>query len=276
MDENIRYHIINSLKIYDIVYYQDKNAAMMYCPRCKINGYNKNKKKLIINFDKDVFNCWVCNYSGRISRLYKEFSAQFDKDIYKLLISYNDSTKQFKNGHNVNVDIKNVLFPLLYNDNTRCIIDYFYNKGITYDKVLKYHISYDANYNVYIPSINKNYEIEGYFIVDIVNNRKRYIGNYNSVFNKINFNLNHSDIYLVESPLDAIYLDVNNVIVLFGTKSKLLLDSEIFEYIYGSGKSNIIIKFDDDATDTANKLSKFLKMYMDRNIVVEPLVKVIK
>lgn len=272
MINDVYYYIIESFKMYDIVYYQDRNAAMMYCPKCKLNGYKKDKKKLIINFNKKVFNCWVCNYSGRLYKLYKEYSPCYNKDIYAILLHQYDDVKTVDN--NKCLDIGNVLFPLLNSQDTTCIIDYLRSKGISYDKILKYHISYDSNYNIYIPSIDNNCKIDGYFFIDPLNDKKRYIGNNNDIFNKIRFNSSCNNIYLVESPLDAIYLDVDNVIVLFGVKNKLQLDSAIFKYVYENRNKNVIIRFDDDATGAAVELLKSLRKYIESKIIIEPLNKI--
>ena len=50
-------------------HYKSKDEYLFYCPKCK-----HHKKKLSLNFDKNVFKCWICDYIG--------------KDIGKLVYSY--------------------------------------------------------------------------------------------------------------------------------------------------------------------------------------------
>ena len=42
---------------------------LFYCPSC-----NHHKKKLSVNLDKNVFKCWICDFSGNsIRRLIRKF-----------------------------------------------------------------------------------------------------------------------------------------------------------------------------------------------------------
>ena len=40
-------------------YYNSGDEMLFHCPRC-----NHHKPKMSVNIDKDVFKCWVCDYSG--------------------------------------------------------------------------------------------------------------------------------------------------------------------------------------------------------------------
>lgn len=60
------------------------------CPRC-----NNNKKKLSINIKKNVFKCWVCEYSGRsLYRIIKAYAPDHIRSRWKEHISY-DLSKEF-------------------------------------------------------------------------------------------------------------------------------------------------------------------------------------
>jgi len=48
--------------------YRSGNEHLFFCPKC-----NHHKKKLSINFTKDKFKCWVCDFAGPIARLVKRF-----------------------------------------------------------------------------------------------------------------------------------------------------------------------------------------------------------
>ena len=46
------------------------------CPKC-----NHHKHKLSVNIDKDVFKCWICDYSGtKISPLIRKFAPAYYAD----------------------------------------------------------------------------------------------------------------------------------------------------------------------------------------------------
>ncbi len=44
-------------------YYKSNDEIIFFCPKC-----DHHKKKLSVNLNKNVFKCWVCDYSGRTLR----------------------------------------------------------------------------------------------------------------------------------------------------------------------------------------------------------------
>ena len=51
--------------------YQSGNELLFACPKC-----NHHKNKLSVNIERDVFKCWVCEYSGRsIYRLIRRYGS---------------------------------------------------------------------------------------------------------------------------------------------------------------------------------------------------------
>ena len=52
-------------------FYESQEEHLFYCPAC-----DHHKKKLSVNVDKNVFKCWICDFSGSsIRRLIKKFGT---------------------------------------------------------------------------------------------------------------------------------------------------------------------------------------------------------
>ena len=60
-------------------YFKSKNEFLFYCPKCK-----HHKPKFSVNFDKNVFKCWVCDYNGRnISHLVSSYGKPKNNSEWK-------------------------------------------------------------------------------------------------------------------------------------------------------------------------------------------------
>ena len=247
-----------------------ENNIIMKCPKCLSNGYKKDKKKLVINLNKKVFHCWVCDFSGKVSFLYKTYGFIFNEEIYKKLKQNGNLSDVQK----TSVLPKIYLSPLIMDINNEKITEifrYLESKKITYDKVLKYNISFDYKYNIVVPSFNNEMKIDGLYIKDIANGRSKFFGNFDSIFNSYNFDTSNKTIIFVESPLDAITLDTVNTIVLHGVKNNIKIDSDIFKFLYSLNFDKIIIKYDEDVERVANEFKMFLLKYFRSEIIVESL-----
>ena len=254
-----------SLNHLGIKYYSNTNTAMCFCPRCKENGYTKNKRKLSIDLEKGIFNCWVCGYSGTIAKLYKDYSIEYDKEFYTKLKNLKHNENQKITSDFTNMDYYR---PLNTND---LIYQYLSSKNITYDKCLKYNISVNVfnEYEIAVPSFDMNLNINALWTKNIENHRYN-ITNKDIIFNEYNFDFNNEEFFIVESPLDAIFLDIKNVIVTFGSKSKLNLFSRLFSFIYNNCKNKkIMIMYDDDALFVADELKKFINKYIISKINIK-------
>ena len=64
-------------------HYKSKNELLFTCPKC-----NHHKRKLSVNVEKDVFKCWVCDYSGRsLQRLVRRYGDYNQRIEWKALTS---------------------------------------------------------------------------------------------------------------------------------------------------------------------------------------------
>ena len=62
-------------------YREGHNQLLFYCPSCE-----HQKKKLSINVERNLFKCWVCDYSGRnVFRIIKRFGTYSDKKEWSRL-----------------------------------------------------------------------------------------------------------------------------------------------------------------------------------------------
>ena len=54
--------------------YASGGERLYYCPKCK-----HHKRKMSVNFEKDKFKCWICDYAGHsIRRVVKKHGAFSD------------------------------------------------------------------------------------------------------------------------------------------------------------------------------------------------------
>ena len=79
-------------------YQKSKDEFLFFCPKCK-----HHNPKLSVNFDKDVFKCWVCDYNGRSISMawynfYGEARTSFTMEYHLWHCRFfRDSTNQKKN-----------------------------------------------------------------------------------------------------------------------------------------------------------------------------------
>ena len=249
---------------------EDSGQISFDCPAC---SYDKGmpegdgKGNLEINYEKNVFKCWVCKetnqMSGSVIRLIKKYGTEKNLRDYKLFKPDAFITKEDK-------EIISVKLPEGYrklsesNYKTfkyRQAIEYLLNRGITSDIIKKYDIGYTTQGQYFNRIIIPSYDADGvlnYFIArwfDKKYNKIKYLNpeaeKQNIIFNehKINWDAN---IYLVEGVTDHIV--VPNSIPLLGKYISEVLLYKLRE----KANANIIILLDGDATDDAIYLYNLL------------------
>ncbi len=55
----------------DVQFIDSRSEARIFCPH-----HSHHSKKLWISLDKNVFQCWVCGYSGRIFKLLRDYGSR--------------------------------------------------------------------------------------------------------------------------------------------------------------------------------------------------------
>lgn len=236
------------------------------CPACSADKgmpEGDGKGNLEINYQKDVFKCWVCkdtNYmSGSIIKLIKKYGTTKNLKDYKLFkpdsFLSNEDKKELSVSLPDGFKLLKDCTPKDFKYNTA--IKYLRERGITDDIIEKFDIGYTTKgyfFNrIIIPSYDEN-GILNYFIArwfDKQFTKLKYLNpdveKQTIIFNegKINWD---ATIYLVEGVTDHIV--VPNSIPLLGKYiSELLL-----EKLEEKTMANIVVLLDDDAFEDAKRL----------------------
>ena len=238
------------------------------CPKC-----DHHKRKFSVNLEKNVFKCWICDYSGRsIRRVVRRFGSFKDRqawdetedrvDINEFydLFSENkeEETEQF-------VDLPNEFVSLANgtdNHASRIPLKYLYDRGITKKDILQWKIGYcptgKFGGRVVVPSFSlcgranyfvaRSYKRGGYKYMNPQASR-------DIVFNHLYLDFDE-DLTIVEGVFDAIIAGPNAVPVLGSTLNE---ESPLFQEIVRND-TPVYIAFDRDAKKKENRLiEKFLE-----------------
>jgi len=246
---------------------RQSSEHLYHCPYC-----NHHKKKFSVNFDRNVFKCWVCDTRGRnIRRVIRRFGAftqlkewdrlcgvvdhsrlEFDlfaeeEEQQEQIISLPKEFKTLTGKHNV-VDKR--------------ALSYLQKRGIEPCDLSMYKIGYcsegEFEGRIIIPSFN----IDGYVNYFIARSFDGHWMRYKNpdasrdiIFNELLIDWD-SDVILVEGVFDAIF--AGNAVALLG--STLREESKLFQYIIRND-SSVFIALDPDAEDKAMKIARTLLKY---------------
>ena len=236
------------------------------CPACSADKgmpEGDGKGNLEINYNKDVFKCWVCkdthNMSGSVIKLIKKYGNSKHLKDYKLFkpesrLSYEDKR---------HIDVK---LPEGYKKLNLCTskdfkynaaIQYLHKRGITDDIIAKFDIGYTTRGHFFNRIVIPSYDEDGvlnYFIArwfDKHFNKMKYLNpdveKQTIIFNEGRVNWD-STLYLVEGVTDHIVVP-NSIPMLGKYISPILL-----EKIYEKANANIVIFLDGDAFEDAKRL----------------------
>lgn len=248
--------------------YRSGKEYLFYCPKCK-----HEKKKLSINFDKNVFKCWVCNYTGtNLKRLVRRFGDFSQKHRWETLTGEVD----------ISVSLADVLFSSKKEEQTKLALPkeftsltskelpysareplkYLQNRGLEKEDIIRWKIGYckDGEYKnrVIIPSFNSEGYCNYFVARSYTGEKPNYLNPQVSkdiVFNELFVDWK-SDLVLVEGAFDAI--KAGNAIPILG--STLREDSKLFQEIV-KHDTPIYIALDPDVEQKANYLIRSLMSY---------------
>ena len=250
-------------------YYSRTNDEYLFkCPKC-----DHHKRKFSVNLEKNVFKCWICDYSGRsIRRVVRRFGSfkhrqawdetedRVDINEFYDLFSENkeEETEQF-------VDLPNEFVSLANgtdNHASRIPLKYLYDRGITKKDILQWKIGYcptgKFGGRIVVPSFSlcgranyfvaRSYKRGGYKYMNPQASR-------DIVFNHLYLDFDE-DLTIVEGVFDAIIAGPNAVPVLGSTLNE---ESPLFQEIVRND-TPVYIAFDRDAKKKENRLiEKFLE-----------------
>ena len=243
-------------------YFKSKNEFLFYCPKCK-----HHKPKFSVNFDKNVFKCWVCDYNGRnISHLVSSYGKPKNNSEWKSVCGTVDMSEL----DNAEEEKITVCLPDEFTSLTKKKVTplstsarkYLRTRGINRQDILWWKIGYcpDGEYGkrIIIPS----FDLEGninYFIArsydDDWMKYKNPPAQKDFIFNELYLDWD-KDITLVEGVFDA--MKATNAIPLLG--STLRENSYIFQKIV-ENCDKIYVALDDDARSKEDKIIKLFLSY---------------
>jgi len=243
-------------------YHKLKDEFLFFCPKCK-----HHKPKFSVNFDKNVFKCWVCDYNGRsISHLVSSYGKPTHRSQWKTISGVIDMSEASKLEQDQIIVTLPEEFISLTNKTLAplsvSVRNYLKNRGITYDDILWWKIGYcpDGQYKerVIIPSFDLDGKVNFFVARSYSGDWKKY---YNPpvqkdfVFNELYLDWD-KDIIIVEGVFDAIV--ARNAIPLLG--STLRENSYIFQKIV-TNCDKIYIGLDSDARAKEDKIIQLLLSY---------------
>ena len=256
-------------------FYNKNTEYLFYCPNCQ-----HHKKKLSINIDKNVFKCWVCDWSGKnIYRIIKYHGSNNDKYEWKRF-GQQIEIEEFANklfGTQIKIEEKIDLpdeFISLANKKlprtSLYPLNYLKSRGLTKEDIVKWKIGYCSagKYvgRVIVPSFNKNGDINYFVTRSYDNNWKKYLNPRASrdiIFNYPYLDFDE-DLILVEGVFDAMKAGDNSVPLLGSTLNE---NSKLF-YEIVKNDTPIYLALDPDAAKKINKLiNLFLKYDIEIRLV---------
>ena len=243
------------------------------CPEC-----NHHKKKLSINIDKDVFKCWICDYSGnsiyRLVRKYasyekrskwSELTGQLNLLDFESVLDSIFPTSQPE--QEIIVDLPDEFVSLANRNKSieaKIATNYLSKRNITDKDILFWKIGYcpSGEYagRVIVPSFNESGDCN-YFIGRTYRGEwRKYMNPPTSkskiIFNELYIDWNE-DLVLTEGVFDAIIAGKNSVPIL---GSSLREQSKLFKSII-TNSTPVYIALDSDAEKKASFLIQNLIKY---------------
>ncbi len=248
--------------------YTKGDESLFYCPRCE-----HHKKKLSVNIEKNVFKCWVCDWSGKnIYRIIRQYASQNDKFKWR---SFHDEVEinNFKTDIFAKAEVlkQEVVLPKefisLANKKLPSTsikpLNYLQSRGISKLDIIKWKIGYcpTGKYasRIIIPSFDAQGDLNYFVSRTYAGEWKKYLNPKASrdiIFNRpyVNFD---EDLVIVEGVFDAIRAGDNSVPLLGSTLNE---KSSLF-YEIVKNDTPVYLALDPDAESKASKIISLLLRY---------------
>ncbi len=241
---------------------EDSGQISFDCPACsndKGMPEGDGKGNLELNYNRDVFKCWVCkdtnSMSGSITRLIKIYGTAKNLRDYRL---FKPDAALFGARQHIEVKLPEGFKPLkncTFKDFKYTLaMKYLENRGITSDIIEKFNIGYTTKGTYFNRIIIPSYDEDGklnYFVARWFDKQYTKIKYLNPdaekqliIFNENKINWD-ATIYLVEGVTD--HLVVPNSIPLLG---KYIPDM-LLEKLHEKANAGIVILLDNDALEDA-------------------------
>ena len=245
---------------------KNRDEFLFQCPKCK-----HHKKKLSVNITKNVFKCWICDFTGSdIRYLFKKTSINFLHQWNQAsgMVDLSKYDNLFDGSEDDTITEK-VFLPKSFKSLTgqesslnRRALKYLKSRGIEKKDILYWKMGFcdfgEYAGRIIIPSFNDSGDVNYFIARSYTGNKYKYKNpkiSKDVIFNDLNINWN-DDIILVEGVFDAI--KCNNAIPVLG--STLTESSKLFQKICKK-KPRVFICFDSDALEKQYQVSKKLMKY---------------
>jgi hypothetical protein len=260
-------------EIYLVLITENSNEILFFCPKCK-----HHKRKLSVNIEKDVFKCWVCDYSGRsLRRLMRSYGNYKQRAEWAKLTNSVDianfsdilfAKETIENEQQISLPDE---FVSLVNKNlsysTIYPLNYLKSRGIFKEDIIRWKIGYcpAGNYKgrVIIPSFGLLGHCNYFVARTFVDDWKKYLNppiSRDIIFNHLFLDFDE-DLSMVEGVFDAVVAGPNAVPLLGST---LREESRLFQEII-KNDTPIYIALDSDAE---KKCMRLIKSFLEYGIQV--------
>jgi len=254
-------------------YNGNNNEYLFYCPKCE-----HHKRKLSINLEKNVFKCWVCDYSGRsinsIVRRYGNTTQYFDwRKLTNTIdiLSFSDELFAVPEKAKEQIVVLPEEFISLANKNlpygSLHAKNYLRQRGITKQDIVRWKIGYctEGEYSerIIIPSFSLSGYCNYFIARSYTSNYRKYLNPTASrdiVFNHLFLDF-QEDLSIVEGTFDAIVAGPNSAPLLGST---LREDSILFQEVI-KNNTTVYMALDPDAE---KKSMRLIKNLLDHSVEV--------
>jgi len=250
--------------------YLSNEEYLFQCPKC-----GHHKKKMSVNVNKNVFKCWVCDYSGRsLRRLIKRYGSfhnrqawdefeervdisSFGSDLFEEESSFvAEPTLSLPDDY---ISLANKNLPRT----SLSALRYLYDRGITKKDIVRWKIGYcssgEFSGRVIIPSFGMSGRCN-YFIArtysDDWRKYKNPAASKDIIFNHLYLDFDE-DMVLVEGVFDAVISGPNSVPLMGST---LREESRLFQEIVKNDTA-VYVALDSDAIKKENRIIRLFLKY---------------
>ena len=250
--------------------YLSNEEYLFHCPKCA-----HHKKKMSVNISKNVFKCWVCDYSGRsLRRLVKRYGSfhnrqawdefeervdisSFGSDLFEEESSFvAEPTLSLPDDY---ISLANKNLPRT----SLSALRYLYDRGITKKDIVRWKIGYcssgEYSGRVIIPSFGISGRCN-YFIARTYSDDWRKYKNppasKDIIFNHLYLDFDE-DMVLVEGVFDAVVSGPNSVPLMGSTMRE---ESRLFQEIVKNDTA-VYVALDSDAAKKENRIIRLLLKY---------------
>ena len=250
-------------------YYTNNDEYLFHCPRCE-----HHKQKLSINIQKNVFKCWVCDWSGgNIYRIVKRYGLNTQRSAWsqfgeKIEIE-NFAQKLFgveEEEHVQEIDLPKSFVSLANKElptTSVLSLNYLQSRGIKKDDVIRWKIGYSTTGKyggrVIIPSFGLTGKANYFVTRTYINEWRKYLNppvSKNFIFNELYLDFDE-DLMIVEGVFDAIKAGLNSVPLLGSTLNE---NHPLLQKIVQQDTS-VYLCLDSDANKKTNKLIELFLKY---------------